>query len=232
MILLSQPLMSLVFGNLTQQFVDFGTVLNQAQTDPAARSRIPAAADRFRHAAANDASYLVFIGEIHHPSTHPMSNLFPVGLGIFLCTYTYMCIWVYTGEVNSKRVRERYLKAVLRQDVAFFDNVGPGEIATRIQTDTRESVLHLIIFYLIRLLDLVQQGISEKVALTVSFISAFFTGFILAYIRSWRLALAMSSILPCIGITGAVMNKFVSRYMQSVFTCSMVLWHTPDLERF
>jgi ATP-binding cassette subfamily B (MDR/TAP) protein 1 len=198
MILLSQPLMSLVFGNLTQQFVDFGTVLNQAQTDPAARSRIPAAADRFRHAAANDASYLVFIGEIHHPSTHPMSNLFPVGLGIFLCTYTYMCIWVYTGEVNSKRVRERYLKAVLRQDVAFFDNVGPGEIATRIQTDTH----------------LVQQGISEKVALTVSFISAFFTGFILAYIRSWRLALAMSSILPCIGITGAVMNKFVSRYMQ------------------
>jgi ATP-binding cassette, subfamily B (MDR/TAP), member 1 len=50
-----------------------------------------------------------------------------------------MCIWVYTGEVNSKRIRERYLKAVLRQDIAFFDNVGAGEITTRIQTDTRES---------------------------------------------------------------------------------------------
>lgn len=62
--------------------------------------------------------------------------------------------------------------------------------------------------------DLVQQGISEKVALAVSFISAFLTGFVLAYIRSWRLALALSSILPCIGITGAIMNKFVSRYMQ------------------
>jgi ATP-binding cassette, subfamily B (MDR/TAP), member 1 len=62
--------------------------------------------------------------------------------------------------------------------------------------------------------DLVQQGISEKVALVVNFLSAFFTGFILAYIRSWRLALALSSILPCIGITGALMNKFVSRYKQ------------------
>ena len=65
-------------------------------------------------------------------------------------------------------------------------------------------------------IDLVQQGISEKVALAVSFISAFVTGFILAYARCWRLALAMSSILPCIGITGAVMNRFVSKYTQCV----------------
>lgn len=57
---------------------------------------------------------------------------------------------------------------------------------------------------------------SEKVALVVNFIAAFLTGFILAYARCWRLALAMSSILPCIALTGAFMNKFVSKYMQSV----------------
>ncbi len=56
---------------------------------------------------------------------------------MFICTYIYMCTWVYTAEVTAKRIRERYLKAILRQDVAFFDNVGPGEVATRIQTDTR-----------------------------------------------------------------------------------------------
>jgi ATP-binding cassette, subfamily B (MDR/TAP), member 1 len=37
---------------------------------------------------------------------------------------------------------------------------------------------------------------------------------VLAYTKSWRLALALSSILPCIVITGAVMNKFISTYMQ------------------
>ena len=41
------------------------------------------------------------------------------------------------GELMAKRVREGYLRAVLRQDIAFFDDVGAGEIATRIQTDTR-----------------------------------------------------------------------------------------------
>lgn len=59
---------------------------------------------------------------------------------MFVCTYAYMSIWVYTGEVNAKRIRERYLEAVLRQDIAYFDNVGAGEVATRIQTDTRQLI--------------------------------------------------------------------------------------------
>jgi len=61
---------------------------------------------------------------------------------MFVCTYAYMSIWVYTGEVNAKRIRERYLQAVLRQDIAYFDNVGAGEVATRIQTDTRQLTPH------------------------------------------------------------------------------------------
>ena len=130
-----------------------------------------------------------------------------------------MSVWAYTGEINAKRIRERYLQAILRQDIAFFDHVGAGEVATRIQTDTRESIKDLFTsrtWILNNIVDLVQQGISEKVALIVTFLSSFVTGFILAYIRSWRLALAMSSVLPVMAITGAVMNKFVSSYMRYV----------------
>ena len=61
---------------------------------------------------------------------------------MFVCTYVYMYVWVYTGEVNAKRIRENYLKAILRQDITFFDNVGAGEVATRIQTDTRQYLSH------------------------------------------------------------------------------------------
>ena len=113
-----QPLMTLLFGNLTQQFVEFTIVLNrQDQLGPGA---VEEAASNFRKTAAEDATYLVVIG-----------------IGMFICTYSYMLIFVYIGEVNAKRIRERYLKAILRQDIAFFDNVGAGEVATRIQTDTR-----------------------------------------------------------------------------------------------
>ncbi|KAF5385690.1 hypothetical protein D9757_005473 [Collybiopsis confluens] len=176
----AQPLMSLLFGRLTQAFVLFQVAVNEKNAGNTDNNFDSIRAD-FRSQASKNALYLTIIG-----------------IGMFVCTYAYMYIWTYTGEVNAKRIRERYLQAVLRQDIQFFDKVGAGEVATRIQTDTH----------------LVQQGISEKVALVVSFLAAFFTGFILAYARNWRLALAMSSILPCIGLAGALMNKFVSKYMQ------------------
>ncbi|KAJ3876935.1 P-loop containing nucleoside triphosphate hydrolase protein [Lentinula edodes] len=178
----AQPLMSLLFGKLTQAFVSFQVVVNEInQGNVTAQQSFDSVAAGFRSESSKDALYLVIIG-----------------IGMFVCTYLYMYIWTYTGEVNAKRIREHYLQAVLRQDIQFFDKVGAGEVATRIQTDTH----------------LVQQGISEKVALVVNFLAAFVTGFVLAYARNWRLALAMSSILPCIAITGALMGKFVSKYMQ------------------
>jgi ABC-type multidrug transport system fused ATPase/permease subunit len=45
------------------------------------------------------------------------------GIALIVATYTYMVTWTYTGEVNAKRVREQYLKAILRQDIAYFDKV-------------------------------------------------------------------------------------------------------------
>ncbi|KIL59283.1 hypothetical protein M378DRAFT_27062 [Amanita muscaria Koide BX008] len=174
----AQVLMTLFFGNLTQDFVSFGIVMN---TSPNDAGKVSAAAAAFRNSASLGASYLVYIG-----------------VGVFVCTYIYMGTWAYTGEVNAKRIREKYLRAILRQEIAYFDKVGAGEVATRIQTDT-----HLI-----------QQGISEKVALLVNFLAAFVTGFVLAYARSWRLALALSSMLPCIAIVGAILNKAISKYLQ------------------
>ncbi|KAI6046276.1 P-loop containing nucleoside triphosphate hydrolase protein [Pisolithus marmoratus] len=186
----AQPLMTLVFGRLIQDFVTFATALEIYQSAESsgnttaissAKQNFDSAASEFRRGAAQDASYLAYIG-----------------VGMAVCTWTYMYLWIYTGEVNAKRIREKYLQAILRQDIAYFDNVGAGEVATHIQTDTH----------------LVQQGISEKVALAINYLSAFFTGFILAYTQSWRLALAMSSIVPCMGIAGVVINKLIAKYTQ------------------
>lgn len=63
---------------------------------------------------------------------------------------TSQATWIYTGETNTRRIREAYLKAVLRQNVALHDKMGAGEVTTRIETDT-----HLI-----------QEGISDKISIT------------------------------------------------------------------
>ncbi|KAG8983190.1 GTPase-activating protein, partial [Tulasnella sp. 427] len=173
----AQPLMTLLFGNLTESFVAFASALNSQDA-----SAIAAARDKFRHDASKDALWLTVMG-----------------IGLYAVTHTYMLIWTYTGEVNSKRIRERYLHAVLRQDIAFFDKLGAGEVTTRIQTDTH----------------LVQQGISEKIPLIIMAIAAFVAGFALAYARSWRLALALTSIVPCIVLTGGALTAFETKYKES-----------------
>jgi hypothetical protein len=55
--------MSLIFGNLTQDFVDFGTALNNLDpNNPDTVSKLDQAASEFRHISAKDASYLTYIG--------------------------------------------------------------------------------------------------------------------------------------------------------------------------
>lgn len=59
-----QPLMSLLFGRLTQDFVNFGMIVQQLNgpNGTEAQQQLPIAAAAFRRSAALDASYLVYIG--------------------------------------------------------------------------------------------------------------------------------------------------------------------------
>ncbi|KAF7325220.1 hypothetical protein MKEN_00566300 [Mycena kentingensis (nom. inval.)] len=176
------PLLAIFFGNLTQDFVRFTLTLtlSQAGSDEAT-SELPAAAAAFRRAAGKNSMWLTIIG-----------------IGIFATTYVYMHTWILTSELNGKRIRERYLQAVLRQDPTFFDDVGAGEVVTRIQTDTH----------------LVQQGISEKVPLCVFLVGQFVSAFVIAFVRSWRLALVLTTMFPFMALTGGVMGVFIKKYTE------------------
>lgn len=45
--------------------------------------------------------------------------------------------WVITGERQAARIRSKYLKAILRQDVTFFDKeTSTGEMVGRMAGDT------------------------------------------------------------------------------------------------
>lgn len=174
----AQPIMTIVFGSLTTTFLTYSNVSADPNTSQMVRDQ---ARSKLQEEIQRDALYLVY-----------------VGIAMFVATYIYMATWVYTGEEITNRTRKEYLKAVLRQEIAYFDNIGAGEITTRMQNDT-----HLI-----------QEGISDKVPMSAMFVATFIAGFIVAYVKSWQLSLAMSSILPCILGAGAAMNVFVTKYQQ------------------
>lgn len=181
----AQPLMTLIFGRLTTSFTNYAIAVNQI-AQYGSTPAVAAAIDQAKHQLKVDAG-------------HNALYLLAIGIGMFIATWAYMFIWNYTGELLSKRVRENYLRAVLRQEIAYFDDLGAGEVATRIQTDCH----------------LVQDGTSERVALVTQYLATFVTGFTLAFARSWRLALALSSLLPVIMTVGVVMMTLMSKYTTS-----------------
>ena len=135
--------MSLIFGRLGQSFVDFGTTMASGNPSP---EQYQQASDNLKSEASRLALWLVVIGQsssllftILPPSLSSHAHFFLKGIGTWFTTYVYMATWAITGERNAKRIRENYLRAILRQDVAYFDTSGgAGEVATRIQSDTRK----------------------------------------------------------------------------------------------
>ena len=111
---------------------------------------------------------------------------------IYICTVGF----IYTGEHIAGKIREQYLAAILRQNIAFFDKLGAGEITTRITADT----------------NLVQDGISEKIALTLTAISTFVTAFVIAFIKYWKLTLILSSTVFAIVFVMGAGSTFIIRY--------------------
>ncbi|KAK8036628.1 hypothetical protein PG994_015399 [Apiospora phragmitis] len=119
-----------------------------------------------------------------------------VGLAEFVAVYISTVGFIYTGERVAQRLRAAYLKAILRQNVAYFDNLGAGEIMTRITADT----------------NLVQDGISHKVALTLTAFATFCTGFIIAYVKFWKLALICTSTLVAFAAVMGGGSRFIVRF--------------------
>ena len=104
--------------------------------------------------------------------------------------------FIYTGEHIAGKIREQYLAAILRQNIAFFDKLGAGEITTRITADT----------------NLVQDGISEKISLTLAALSTFVTAFVIGFVKYWKLTLILSSTVFAISAIGSTGSRFIVKY--------------------
>ena len=119
-----------------------------------------------------------------------------LAIGEFVTIYICTVGFIYTGEHIAGKIREQYLAAILRQNIAFFDKLGAGEITTRITADT----------------NLVQDGISEKIALTLTAMSTFVTAFVIAFIKYWKLTLILSSTVFAIVFVMGAGSTFIIRY--------------------
>ena len=126
-----------------------------------------------------------------------------LAVGEFVTIYIATVGFIYTGEHITQKIREQYLAAILRQNIAFFDKLGAGEITTRITADT----------------NLVQDGISEKVGLTLTALATFITAFVIGFVKYWKLTLILTStivaIVACMGGGSTFIVKYNKKSLES-----------------
>ena len=121
-----------------------------------------------------------------------------LAIGEFVTIYICTVGFIYTGEHIASKVREQYLSAILRQNIAFFDKLGAGEVTTRITADT----------------NLIQDAMSEKVGLCLTGVATFITAFVIGFIKFWKLTLICMSTVVAIMFTMGTGSRFMVKFSQ------------------
>ncbi|KAF2970460.1 hypothetical protein GQX73_g3168 [Xylaria multiplex] len=123
-------------------------------------------------------------------------NFVYLAIGEFVAVYIATVGFIYTGEHISAKIREHYLESCMRQNIGFFDKMGAGEVTTRITADT----------------NLVQEGISEKVSLTLTAIATFLSAFVIGFVFYWKLTLILTSVVFALLFIMGGASRFIVKY--------------------
>ncbi|KAJ9551428.1 hypothetical protein OSB04_015473 [Centaurea solstitialis] len=120
-------------------------------------------------------------------------NLCYLAIGIWVACFLEGYCWARTAERQASRLRSTYLKAVLRQEVAYFDqnSTSTTDIVTSVTSDSL----------------LIQEVISEKVPVIVMNISIFVGAYFVGFILMWRLTIVALPFIIVLVIPGLIYGK-------------------------
>lgn len=123
---------------------------------------------------------------------------------------------MYTGERQVSTLRKKYLEAVLKQDVGFFDtDARTGDIVFSVSTDTllvQDAISEkvgwvLYNFHLHRKVLIFKIGLccnNVQVGNFIHYLSTFLAGLVVGFVAAWRLALLSVAVIPGIAFAGGL----------------------------
>ncbi|KAJ8768722.1 hypothetical protein K2173_023626 [Erythroxylum novogranatense] len=118
-----------------------------------------------------------------------------LGLAVLVVAFMEGYCWSKTSQRQVLKIRYKYLEAVLRQEVGFFDSqeATTSEIVDSISKDTY----------------LIQEVLSEKVPIFLMHMSVFISGLAFSTYFSWRLSLVAFPTLLLLIIPGMIYGKYL-----------------------
>lgn len=118
-----------------------------------------------------------------------------LGVGTFIGYFLQYAMLGISGERLTKKLRAETFRAILRQDMSFFDSKqnSMGQLTMRLATEAT-----------------LVQGITGSALGGLAFISAtVISGFLIAFLSCWRVALVVSFLFPFIALSEATKWKLM-----------------------
>lgn len=114
----------------------------------------------------------------------------------FVTIYAHLFLWSLYGARLAQRLREVYLRSLLRQEPLYFDALPPGEVASRLSADVQT----------------IRSGTSEKVGICLASLSFFVTAYIVAFVMDHGLSAMLISLIPAYFLMSFVGSYYIEKY--------------------
>ncbi|KAI2464460.1 leptomycin B resistance protein pmd1 [Annulohypoxylon bovei var. microspora] len=125
-----------------------------------------------------------------------LTELVAIAAAQFVLVYLHSVCWNVQSQRLMHRLRDRYLRHLLRQEPSFFDNKHAGELSARLDEEFTA----------------IQTGTSEKVGRLIGQISFFVTAYIVAFIRQPVLAGILVSLVPAFLLLTVAGSYYFKRF--------------------
>uniref|UniRef100_A0A914WVT4 ABC-type xenobiotic transporter n=1 Tax=Plectus sambesii TaxID=2011161 RepID=A0A914WVT4_9BILA len=117
-----------------------------------------------------------------------------LGAAVFIAATIQVCCYLVACENQINKIRRKFFRAILHQDIAWFDKNQSGTLTTKLFDN----------------LERIKEGIGDKVALMVQYTAQFLAGFVVAFTYNWKLTLIMLSLTPLMVFIGAFITKLMA----------------------
>nr|XP_015214468.1 PREDICTED: bile salt export pump-like [Lepisosteus oculatus] len=193
----AQPLMLLVFGMLTDTFIEYDIEL-QELVNPnkhCINNTILWKNQTFEYNMDMNMTKSCGLLDIEKEMTKFALYYVGIGSGVFLLGYCQISLWVVAAARQIQKIRKLYFRKVMRMDIGWFDCNSVGELNTRMSDDINK----------------INDAIADQVGIFIQRFTTFICGFLMGFVRGWKLTLVILAVSPLLGVGAALMALFVAK---------------------